>query len=99
MRGTISQMHESADPDPHQNVMDPEHCQLFSSSVADPDPGFGAFLPLDPGSGIGFFRIPDLESQTHIFESLYVVTTFQVKSSKILRNLAQIVFFSSSKIK
>jgi hypothetical protein len=27
------------------------------TSVADPDPGFGAFLT--PGSGIGFFRIPD----------------------------------------
>ncbi len=28
-------------------------------SVADPDPGSGAFWTLDPGSGIGFFRIPD----------------------------------------
>jgi hypothetical protein len=25
-----------------------------------PNPGFGAFYPLDPGSGIDFFRIPDL---------------------------------------
>jgi hypothetical protein len=24
--GSISQMHGSADPDPHQNVMDPQHC-------------------------------------------------------------------------
>jgi hypothetical protein len=48
------------------------------SSVADPYPGSGAFLTLDPGSGIGFFRIPDLGSQTHIFESL--VTIFWVKS-------------------
>jgi hypothetical protein len=24
--GSISQRHRSADPDPHQNVMDPEHC-------------------------------------------------------------------------
>jgi hypothetical protein len=46
------------------------HC-----SVADPDPGFGAFLT--PGSGIRnrFFpdpgpRISDPGSQTHIFESL-----------------------------
>ncbi len=33
--------------------------------VADPDPGSGAFLTLDPypGSGIGFFRIPDLGSR------------------------------------
>ncbi len=30
------------------------------SSVADPDPGSGAFLT--PGSGIGFFWIPDLGS-------------------------------------
>jgi hypothetical protein len=34
-------------------------------SVADPDPGSGTFLT--PGSGIGFFRIPD---PTIIFESL-----------------------------
>jgi hypothetical protein len=26
--GSISQRHGSADPDPHQNVMDPEHCYL-----------------------------------------------------------------------
>ncbi len=32
---------------------------MIFSSVADPDPGSGAFLTLDPGSGIGFFRIPD----------------------------------------
>jgi hypothetical protein len=42
-------------------------------------PGSGIW---DPGSGIGFFRIPDLGSQTHIFESL--VTTFWIKSSIIL---------------
>ncbi len=24
--GSIIQRHGSADPDPHQNVMDPEHC-------------------------------------------------------------------------
>jgi hypothetical protein len=24
--GSISQSHGSADPDPHQNVMDPQHC-------------------------------------------------------------------------
>jgi hypothetical protein len=32
-------------------------------SVADPDPGSGAFLTHKPGSGIGFFRIPDLGSR------------------------------------
>ena len=51
------------------------------------DPGLGAFWPLDPGS----------VSQTHIFESL--LTTFCVKSSIILWNLAQTFFLSSSKIK
>jgi hypothetical protein len=25
-------MHGSADPDPHQNVMDPEHCNLAGQS-------------------------------------------------------------------
>jgi hypothetical protein len=30
--GSISQRHGSADPDPHQNVMDPEHW-LYSSIV------------------------------------------------------------------
>jgi hypothetical protein len=36
------------------------------TSIADPDPGSGIrclFDPLDPGSGIGFFRIPDLGSR------------------------------------
>jgi hypothetical protein len=28
--GSISKRHESADPDPHQNVMDPEHCEVVS---------------------------------------------------------------------
>jgi hypothetical protein len=32
-------------------------------SVADPDPGSDAFLTPGPGSGIGFFRIPDLGSR------------------------------------
>jgi hypothetical protein len=27
--GSISQRHGSADPDPHQNVMDPQHCFLL----------------------------------------------------------------------
>jgi hypothetical protein len=40
---------------------------IVVNSVADPDPGSGAFLTLDPdlGSGIGFF--PDPGSQPHIF--------------------------------
>jgi hypothetical protein len=58
----------------------PPEESMLRNSVADPDPGSGAFLT--PGSGIGFFRIPDLGSQIHIFESL--LTIFRVKSSIIL---------------
>ncbi len=44
--GSISQRHGSADPDPHQNVMDPQHwllqfvilLLLFSSSTSNPPP-------------------------------------------------------------
>ncbi len=46
------------------------------SSIADPDPESVTFLT--PGSRIGFFRIPDLGSQTQIFESLFAI--FWVKS-------------------
>jgi hypothetical protein len=31
--GSISQRHRSADPDPHQNVMDPQHCVEDSLGV------------------------------------------------------------------
>ncbi len=64
-------------------------------SVADPDPGSGAFLT--PGSGIRNRFFPDPGSQTHIFEGL--VTIFWVKTSIILGKLGQIFFFSISKIK
>jgi hypothetical protein len=48
-----------------------EHIEdsIIVTSVADPDPGRGAFFIMDPGSGIVFFPIPDLGSQTHIFDS------------------------------
>ena len=51
------------------------------ASVADLDPGSGAFSTLDPdpGSGIGFF--PDPGSPTHIFESL--LTNFRVKVNSV----------------
>ncbi len=58
--------------------------------IRDPVP----FWPLDPGSKIGFFRIPDLGSQSHIFESLMII--FCIKSSIILWKLAQIFLFSNS---
>ncbi len=65
-------------------------------SVADPDPGSGAFLT--PGFGIrnGFFpdpgSIPDLGSHDHILKSF--LTIFSVKSSIILGKLAQIFFLA-----
>ncbi len=58
----------------------------LSTSVADPDPGSGAFFT--PGSGIRNRFFPDPGSQIHIFESL--VTIFWVKRSIILWKLAQI---------
>jgi hypothetical protein len=61
--------------------------------IRDPVP----FWLLDPGSGIDFFWIPNLGSQTHIFESL--VTIFWVKSSIILWKLAQIFFIQHFKNK
>jgi hypothetical protein len=41
------------------------------SSVADPDPGSGAFLT--PGFGIRNRFFPDPGSQTHFFESLVTI--------------------------
>jgi hypothetical protein len=68
---------------------------VLVTSVADPDPGSGAFWPLDPGSGMGFFRIPD--PNPIFLESL--VTIFWVKSFKILWKLAQIFFLQHFKNK
>jgi hypothetical protein len=62
-------------------------------SVADPDPVLFWPPDLDPGPRIGYFRVPHLGSQPHIFESLVG------KSSISLLNLAQNFFFSISKIK
>jgi hypothetical protein len=50
----------------------------FTASVADPDPGSGAFLTTASGSRNRFFqepgsRIPGPGSQTHIFESLVII--------------------------
>ncbi len=44
---------------------------ILFGSVADPDPGSGAFLT--PGTGMGFFRIPDLGSRIPrpYFEELF----------------------------
>ncbi len=68
---------------------------MLRCSVADPDPGSGAFLT--PGSGIGFFRIPDLGSQTHAFESLMTIFLGR-KFYVILCELAQIFFLKQLKI-
>jgi hypothetical protein len=56
------------------------HTVYYFCSVADPDPGYGAFLT--PGSRIRNWFFPDPGSQTYIFESL--VTIFWVKSAIIL---------------
>ncbi len=62
------------------------------------DPGSGAFMTLDPGSGI---RDPEQVfsgSQTHIFYSL--MTNLLVKSTSIILNvLATQNFFTCSKLK
>ncbi len=53
---SIPQKHGSLDPNPYQNVMDPQHwlkhwfCTVLASSVADPDPKSASFLT--PRSGI-----------------------------------------------
>ncbi len=54
--GSISQRHGSADPDPPQNVMDPQHClggaglQLQAPGVEHPGAGLTAdHLTLLPG--------------------------------------------------
>jgi hypothetical protein len=67
---------------------------IGTGSVADPDPGSGAFLT--PGSGIRNRFFPDPGSQTHIFEGL--VTIFWVKTSIILGKLGQFFLFNLSKM-
>jgi hypothetical protein len=47
------------------------HPHKAKTSVADPDPGSGAFLT--PGSGIRNRFFPDPGSQTHTFESLVTI--------------------------
>jgi hypothetical protein len=49
------------------------------TSVADPDPGSGAFLTLDPGRNR---FLPDPGCQTNIFDGF--MTVFGVKSTKFL---------------
>ncbi len=77
-----------------QPTIQVENMRNGTASVADPDPGSGAFLT--PGSGIRnrFFRIPDPKT---IF--LRAFWQFFGKSSIIVCKLAQIFFFSTSKLK
>ncbi len=65
---------------------------VFSSV---PDPGSGAFLTHGSGIRNRFFPDPGSRIANQYFESL--LTIFCVKSSIILRKLAQIFFFTSSK--
>ena len=64
--------------------------------IRDPVP----FWPLDPGSGIGFFRIPDLGSRIP-YPYFWKLNDnfFWVKSSIILWKLAQIFFLQHLKNK
>jgi hypothetical protein len=55
------------------------------------------FRPLDPGAGIGFFRIPDPRSQTHIFESIGI-ENFLGKNFNNSLKIGPNFFFSISKI-
>ncbi len=68
------------------------------SSVADPDPGSGAFLTLDPGYR-KFFLIPDLGSRIPNPIFFIACDIFWVKSTVILSVLAKKITFTCSKIK
>jgi hypothetical protein len=57
-------------------------------SVADPDPGSGALLT--PGSGIGFFRIPDLGSR--LSDNFFGKKEGTGTGTLILCELAKILF-------
>jgi hypothetical protein len=67
---------------------------ILLGCVADPDSGSGVFLT--PGSGIRNRFFPDPGSHPHIFGNL--MTIFWVESSIILCKVAQIFFFTSSKL-
>ncbi len=47
--------------------------RIFVSKLSVADTGSVPFCPLYPESRTGFFRIPDLGSQTQIFESLATI--------------------------
>jgi hypothetical protein len=64
--GSISQRHGSADPDPHQNAMDPEHClkvlsRYIGTSVSDPNPHSSALVCFE------FFLILASAKRKYIF--------------------------------
>ncbi len=80
----------NSDPQTQLNP-DPEQCP--PSSVADP--GSWILCLFDPGSGTGFFRIPDLGSQAYIFKSL--MTSFWIKITTLVIWLT--ISFTLSKIK
>jgi hypothetical protein len=67
-QGTVAWEHEGA---LQAGRLRPQHVIPASHSVRDPD--LGPYWTPDPGSGIGFYRIPDLGSQSHIFESLMTI--------------------------
>jgi hypothetical protein len=58
------------------------------------DPGFGVFLTTGSGSGVGFYRIPDLGSQTQTFDSLMTIFGLKYYNSKCLgsKKFATIIY-------
>ncbi len=84
-------------PAPGDNLISAPRLPTLTSSVADPDPGSGAFLT--PGSGIrdGFFPDPGSRIPRPYFEELFD-HFFGQKFYNSLK-IGPIFFFSTSKLK
>jgi hypothetical protein len=72
--GSVSQRYGSADPDPYQNVTDPEH-SFEKIGVVDPDAYF--LILLDPGPPLFVRILPSTSKKSKKnFDLYYVVTSF-----------------------
>ncbi len=84
--GSISQRHEFADPDPdpHQNVMDPEHWLEVQIFVNFKTYGSGSVLPMLPDPGIQKVQINEdpCGSRTPVTAYVHKITDFLI--SKIM---------------
>ncbi len=79
---SISQRHGSADPDPYQNVMDPQHC-LFPKLTGTVLNAVFGIRDVYPGSRILILPIPDPKTATEersekkfYLKPFYVATNF-----------------------